>query len=84
MDRTIDIKSGTINKLIKDKEGNLVINNALKELIGYKELSEQHSENREAVRKLSRSRIDAMRNLEKLSRSCPEAVRKLSTSCLGF
>jgi hypothetical protein len=44
-------------KLIKDKEGNLVINNALKELIGYKELSEQHSENREAVESANREKL---------------------------
>ena len=43
--------------LIKDEEGNLIINDALKELIGYKELSEQHSENREAVDSANKEKL---------------------------
>ena len=36
-------------KLVRDDEGQIVINDVLKQLIGYKNLDEQHSENRDAI-----------------------------------
>jgi len=44
-------------KLAKDKDGKLILNDTLKKLIGYKNLDEQHSENRDAIESANEEKL---------------------------
>ena len=44
-------------KLAKDEDGKLILNDTLKKLIGYKNLNEQHSENKDAIESANEEKL---------------------------